>query len=98
MQSIKFERTNGNIPKTAAGQDHVSGFLAYVTALPDGFSEENRIQACSSIETAEKLGITSDEGAAWEIRMLHYHLSEIYRLNPGISLYVGLFAKPTGGT
>lgn len=25
-------------------------------------------------------------------------LSEIYRLNPGISLYVGLFAKPTGGT
>ena len=98
MQSIKFERTNGNIPKTAAGQDHVSGFLAYVTALPEGFSEENRIQACSSIETAEKLGITSDEGAAWEIRMLHYHLSEIYRLNPGISLYVGLFAKPTGGT
>lgn len=52
MQSIKFERTNGNIPKTAAGQDHVSGFLAYVTALPEGFSEENRIQACSSIETA----------------------------------------------
>ena len=98
MQSIKFERTNGNIPKTAAGQDHVSGFLAYVTALPEGFSEENRIQACSSIETAEKLGLTSDEGAAWEIRMLHYHLSEIYRLNPGISLYVGLFAKPTGGT
>ena len=47
MQSIKFERTNGNIPKTAAGQDHVSGFLAYVTALPEGFSEENRIQACS---------------------------------------------------
>ena len=98
MQSIKFERTNGNIPKTAAGLDHVSGFLAYVTALPEGFSDENRIQACSSIETAEKLGITSDEGAAWEIRMLHYHLSEIYRLNPGISLYVGLFAKPTGGT
>ena len=98
MQSIKFERTNGNIPKTAAGLDHVSGFLAYVEALPEGFSDENRIQACSSIETAEKLGITSDEGAAWEIRMLHYHLSEIYRLNPGISLYVGLFAKPTGGT
>lgn len=98
MQSIKFERTNGNIPKTAAGQDHVSGFLAYVTALLDGLSDENRIQACSSIETAEKLGITGDEDAAWEIRMLHYHLSEIYRLNPGISLYVGLFAKPMGDT
>lgn len=96
MQSIKFQRTNGNIPKTLAGQDHISGFVAYVTTLPTGFSESARIQPCSSIETAEKLGITSDEGAAWEIRLLHYHLSEVYRLNPGISLYVGLFAKPTG--
>lgn len=96
MQSIKFQRTNGNIPKTLAGQDHISGFVAYVTTLPTGFSESARIQPCSSIETAEKLGITNDEGAAWEIRLLHYHLSEVYRLNPGISLYVGLFAKPTG--
>ena len=96
MQSIKFQRTNGNIPKTLAGQDHISGFVAYVTTLQTGFSESARIQPCSSIETAEKLGITNDEGAAWEIRLLHYHLSEVYRLNPGISLYVGLFAKPTG--
>lgn len=96
MQDITFVRTNGNIPKTIAGQDHISGFLAYVTALPSGFSETNRIQACSSIETAEKLGITSDEGTAWEIRVLHYHLNQIFRLNPGVSLYVGLFAKPTG--
>jgi hypothetical protein len=97
MQSIKFQRTNGNIPKTLAGQDHISGFVAYVTTLPTRFSESTRIQPCSSIETAEKLGITNDEGAAWEIRLLHYHLSEVYRLNPGISLYVGLFAKPKGG-
>lgn len=97
MQSIKFQRTNGNIPKTLAGQDHISGFVAYVTTLPSGFSESARIQSCSSIETAEKLGITSGEGVAWEIRLLHYHLSEVFRLNPGISLYVGLFAKPTGG-
>lgn len=96
MQSIKFQRTNGNIPKTLSGQDHISGFMAYVTTLPTGFSESARIQPCSSIETAEKLGITSEDTAAWEIRMLHHHLSEIYRLNPGISLYVGLFAKPTG--
>lgn len=96
MQSIKFQRTNGNIPKTLAGQDHISGFVAYVTTLPTGFLESARIQPCSSIETAEKLGITNNEDAAWEIRLLHYHLSEVYRLNPGISLYVGLFAKPTG--
>lgn len=27
---------------------------------------------------------------------MHYHLSEIYRLNPGVSLYVGIFEKPEG--
>ncbi len=97
MQNIEFYRGNGNIPKTIAGQDHISGFLAYVSALPNGFTESNRIQVCSSIETAEKLGITNSEEAAWEIRVLHYHLSQIFRLNPGVSLYVGLFAKPTGG-
>lgn len=95
-QNIKFERTNGNVPKTLPGQDHISGFIAYMTSLPTGFSPEKRVQACSSIESAEKLGITSDKNAAWEIRTLHYHLSEIFRLNPGISLYVGLFAKNTG--
>lgn len=96
MQSIKFERTNGNIPKTLPGQDHISGFLAYVTTLPEGFSGSKSIQACSSLETAERLGISAEADKAWEIRVLHYHLSEIFRLNPGVSLYVGLFSKPEG--
>ena len=95
MQTITFKRETGNIPRTLPGQDHASGFLAYVTALPAGFSQEDRIQACSSIERAEALGITPD-AAAWETRVLHYHLSEVFRLNPGISLHVGLFAKPGG--
>ena len=94
-QSIKFQRTNGNIPKTLAGQDHISGLVAYVTTLPEGF-QGNRIQPCSSIESAEKLCITADESAAWGMRLLHYHLSQVYRLNPGIALYVGLFAPPAG--
>lgn len=96
MQSVIIERTNGNVTRPLSGEDHISGLMAYVTTLPSGFSEIKRIQPCSSIETAENLGIVSDESAAWEIRVLHYHLSNIYRLNPGISLYVGLFAKPTG--
>lgn len=98
MQRIVFERTNGNVPKTLAGQDHISGFMAYVTTLPTGFSETDRIHPCSSIETAESLGIKNDDDATWEQKVLHHHLSEIYRINPGISLYVGLFAKPTGET
>lgn len=93
MQTITFKRENGNIPRTLPGQDHVSGFLAYVSALPAGFSATNRVQPCSSLESAEMLGITAD-AAAWETRLLHYHLGEIFRLNPGVTLYVGLFPRP----
>ena len=31
------------------------------------------------------------------MRVLHYHLSEIYRLNPAVILYVGIFDKPAAG-
>lgn len=93
MQSLKFDRTNGNVPKKIAGEDHISGLMLYTDTLPSGFSESERIKAISQIETAEKLGITAD-AEAWSTRLLHYHLSEIFRINPGISLYVGIFAKP----
>lgn len=93
MQSLKFDRTNGNVPKKLAGEDHISGLMLYTDTLPSGFSESERIKAISQIETAEKLGITAD-AEAWSTRLLHYHLSEIFRINTGVSLYVGIFAKP----
>ncbi len=96
MQTLKIERTNGNVPKTLTGEDHISGLVMYMDALPTGFDESARIQAISTIDTAESLGITSD-AESWEIRVLHYQLTEIFRINPATSLYVGLFAKPTGG-
>lgn len=93
MNKLQFIRTNGNIPKTLPGEDHISGLVMYTATLPSGFSEAQRIQPVSTIETAEKLGITA-ESANWDIQVLHYHLGEIFRTNPGVSLYVGLFEKP----
>lgn len=95
MQSLTFTRTNGNVPRKLAGEDHISGLLLYMSSLPEGFSAAERIKAISSIETAEALGITSD-AEKWDIRMLHYQLSEVFRVNPGISLYVGIFAPAVG--
>ncbi|MBR2026421.1 MAG: DUF2586 family protein [Alistipes sp.] len=97
MQSVKIERTNGNIPRSLAGEDHISGLLFYSSKLPSGFGETDRIKAISNIETAEKLGITSDADADWDIRVLHYQLRSIFNRNPAISLYVGIY-KPTSGT
>ena len=97
MQSVKIERTNGNIPRSLAGEDHISGLLFYSSKLPSGFAETDRIKAISNIETAEKLGITSGADADWDIRVLHYQLRSIFNRNPAISLYVGIY-KPTSGT
>lgn len=97
MQNLTITRTNGNIPRTLAGEDHISGLLFYNSVLPTGFSTTDRIKAVSSIETAEDLGITAD-AENWGIRVLHYQLTEIFNLNPAISLYLGIFSPASGAS
>lgn len=101
MQNLTINRTNGNIVRSLSGEDHISGLVFYSATLPTadegekGFSTTERIQAISSIERAEKLGITA-KAASWEMRVLHYLLESTYNMNQGISLYVGIF-KPASG-
>ena len=97
MQRLTIQRTNGNVPRTLAGEDHISGLLFYNSALPSGFSADERIKTVSSIETAEGLGITAD-AADWGIRVLHYQPTSIFNLNPAISLYLGIFAPASGAS
>ncbi len=94
MNSLEIKRQNGNVPKSLPGQDHVSGMIFYVTTadIPDGFTTE-AVQAVSTIDAAEALGITAD-AEKWAVKVMHYQLSEIFRINPGITLYVGIFTKP----
>ena len=94
MNSLTFERQDGNVPASLAGEDHVSGIIFYIAAadIPTAFRTAN-IQAVSTIDKAEELGITADD-SKWAVRMMHYHLSEAFRANNGISLYVGIFSKP----
>ncbi len=98
MNGLSVTRTNGNVAKSVAGSDHISGFIAYLTSseLPSGFSTDH-VQAVSTIDTAEALGITSD-ATSWSVRVIHHQLSEIFRINSSISLYVGLFTKPESYT
>ncbi len=94
--SLKILRENGNVPKTLPGEEHITGLVFYMAAgdIPDAFRTE-RVQALSTIDAAEAAGISA-EAESWGVRVLHYHLSEIYRLNPAVSLYVGIFEKPQG--
>ncbi|MBD5231928.1 MAG: DUF2586 family protein [Bacteroidales bacterium] len=94
--SLTIQRQNGNVPKSLPGEDHVTGFVAYLAAadIPASFKAE-RVQVLSTIDAAEAAGIT-DDAASWGVRVLHYNLSEIFRLNPAVSLYVAIFEKPKG--
>lgn len=98
MNRLTINRENGNVPKALEGEDHVSGLVFYTDVLPtakegvDGFSDAERIKAISTIDKAEAMGITAN-AEAWDIRVLHYQLNEAFRLNAGISLYVGIFEQ-----
>ena len=103
--SLNIERQNGNVPKSLPGEDHITGLVIYMAAgdIPASFKTE-RVQALSTIDAAEAAGIvdytTGADGkqtaAPWAVRVLHYHLSELYRINLAVSLYVGIFEKPQG--
>ncbi len=94
--SLTIKRENGNVPKSLPGEDHITGLVVYLAAadIPAAFKAE-RVQALSTIDAAEAAGITAD-AASWSVKVLHYQLSELYRLNPAVSLYVGIFEKPQG--
>lgn len=96
--SLTIVRQNGNVPKSQSGQDHVSGFVTYLLEadIPAAFKAEP-VQAVSTIDKAEELGITAD-ATAWSVKMLHYQLEEVFRINPSITLYMGLFSKPESMT
>lgn len=98
MNSLQINRQNGNVPKSLAGEDHISGFVMYMpeTEIPAGFATAH-VQPVSTIDAAETLGITSD-AESWLVKVLYHQLSEIFRINNGISLYVGIFVKPESYT
>lgn len=103
--SLSINRQNGNVPKSLPGEDHITGLVIYMASadIPASFKTE-RVQPLSTIDAAEAAGIvdytTAADGtqtaAPWVVRVLHYHLSELYRINPAVSLYVGIFEKPQG--
>lgn len=94
--SLRIERQNGNVPKTLAGEDHITGLVMYVAGseIPESFKSDH-VQPVSTLTMAESLGISA-EAESWRLRVLHYQLSELFRINPAVSLYLGIFEEPEG--
>lgn len=98
MNKLEFIRTNGNVPKALDGEDHISGLLYYMPSdeIPSAFLAD-AISLVGSLDTAEEMGIT-DTATSWHVRNLYYQLSEIFSLNDGVTLYVGVYETPAATT
>lgn len=97
MNDVTFTKSNGNLGRALTGEDHISGFTFLTpngTALPAGFGTDE-IKQITDIYDAEDKGITS---ASADYKVLHYHLSEIFRINPGVTLYVQIITEPAVGS
>ena len=93
MGKIRFEKTNGGIYVPPAGKDHVSGILTFlaVANIPTAFTETGAVKKVTSIEAAEALGIVAVAGSENDLSILHYHVSEVFRMNASCELYIGIY-------
>lgn len=96
MGKITFIKGKGGLNRRAPGEDQISSLLFYSSVLPDGFDVNDRIKEVNDLTAAEALGIVDDEDADILIRIMHYHVSEFYRLRPGATLFIAIYAEPVG--
>ncbi|PDS26472.1 DUF2586 family protein [Flavobacterium branchiophilum] len=76
MNTVVFNRQGGGLARRLPGEDHISGLVVY------GQPNLNKTLLIET-EQLEGLGIT-----AITHPVLHYHISEYFRVNPGAKLYV----------
>ena len=94
MGSIAFNKQNNRLKRTLPGLDHYTGLVFYSNTVPVGFAGET-VKEIFDLPSAEALGITA-ENPALAIKIMHYHIKELFRLNPDAVFYLGVFAEPVG--
>ena len=84
MNGVKFIRKNGGLGRELAGEDHISGLIVYGEAAVAP-------TLLLSVEELVGKGITHTANP-----VLHYHISEFFRINEGAKLYVQSVASADG--
>ncbi|WP_268846743.1 DUF2586 family protein [Flavobacterium aestivum] len=84
MGGIKFIRQNGGLSRKLAGDDHISGLIVYGDAV---FAKKLLL----SEDELETNGITATSHP-----VLHYHVSEFFRIASGAKLYIQSVAASDG--
>ena len=95
MAKITFVKGQGGLNRRLPGEDHISAIVFYATITPAGFATQ-KIQEVNQLLDAEALGIVGDATAETDVQILHYHVSEFYRINPGAKLFIAVYDEPVG--
>lgn len=76
MNTVRFNRQGGGLAKKLPGEDHISGLIVY--------GEANIAKTVlNEVEGLAAIGITPATNP-----VMHYHVSEYFRINPGSKLYI----------
>lgn len=76
MNTVQFNRQGGGLAKRLTGEDHISGLIVY--------GEANIAKTLlNEVEGLASIGVTIVTHP-----VLHYHVSEYFRINPGSKLYI----------
>jgi hypothetical protein len=59
LNNVLINYGQGGLGRPLAGEDFISGYIHYTTALPIGFTNTDRIKQVFSVSDAEALGITN---------------------------------------
>ena len=84
MNGVKFIRENGGLGRRQEGTDFISGIIVYGEIATDK-------RLILSVSELDKAGITATTHP-----VLHYHVSEFFRVNEGAKLYVQSVAESDG--
>lgn len=95
MAKITFVKGQGGLNRRLPGEDHISSMIFYATVVIAAFATE-KIHEINQLLDAEDLGIVNTDGTSTDIQIIHYHISEFYRINPGAKLFVAIYDEPAG--
>lgn len=95
MAKINFIKGQGGLNRQLPGEDHISALVFYSTVTITAFAT-NKIQEVNSLLEAEALGIVNETATATGIKIIHYHVSEFFRINPGAKLFIAIYDEPEG--
>lgn len=94
MNDVIFNRGEGGLGRALAGEDHISGLLAYlVTADALASFSSDKIQVVYSIEEAEALGIVNLDATPDAVKALHYQINSIFQANKKAVVYLGIYER-----